>query len=322
MGVPPIVGILVGCTIIFFYSTVGGMAAVVKTDIMQFCVLIIGIPLALILGVHACGGWSAFVDGIPESHTRIISEKMPLMSFGSLFLVFFLGETLVPPYVQRLLIGRNAAATVRGNFWSGIVSMPFFLIAGALGLVAMQLAPEISSNLAMPEVIKRVAPAGVSGFIIAGMISIVMSSADSFLNASSVAIVQDVIKPMSKNDLTEQRSLNIARIANILTGAIALLFALMIPNVLDILIAAYDYWAPTVLVPLVAVLLGYRAVPASFYAAVLAGVLGTTIWSYGLHSPGGVQGFVVGTVLSAAAFGITNALLPQPVPVPAAIVVE
>ncbi len=309
LGVPPIVGILVGCGIVFFYSTVGGMAAVVKTDVLQFALLAIGIPLVLLFGIQACGGWSAFVAGIPESHLEIIGERLPLLSFASLFLVFLLGETLVPPYVQRLLIGRSAAATAKGNFWSGVASVPFFLIAGAIGLVALQLDPELSANLALPAVVKAVIPIGLSGLIIAGVISIVMSSADSFLNASSVALVKDVIMPLRNTPLTERQMLTIARFANLITGMIALTFALTIPNVLDILIAAYDYWAPTILVPLVAAVLGWRVAPASFYAAVLAGVTGTLVWSYALGSPGGMQGFVVGTALSLTAFLIANAVL-------------
>lgn len=308
LGVPPLVGILTGSAIIFFYSTVGGMAAVVKTDIVQFCLLILATPLLFVLGVHACGGWPAFVARIPASHLEVIGSHMTLRAFVSLFLVFLLGETLVPPYVQRLLIGRTVAATVKGNLWSGVVSVPFFLITGALGLVALQLDPDMAANHAMPEVVKRVAPVGVSGLIIAGVISIVMSSADSFLNAASVALVQDVIKPLRTVALSDRQNLLIARVANLLTGAIAMVFALKIPNVLDILIAAYDYWAPTVLIPLVAVLLGWRVSRNSFYAAALAGVIGMLVWSRGLGNPGGVHGLVVGTGLSLAAFAFANGL--------------
>jgi hypothetical protein len=48
----------------------------------------------------------------------------------------------------------------------------------------------------------------------------------------------------------------------VFTDGLALIFALSIPNVLDILIAAYDLWAPTILVPLAAGLLGFRVAPA------------------------------------------------------------
>lgn len=306
LGVPVVWGILIGCAVVFFYSTVGGMAAVVKTDVLQFCLLIVGMPLVFFLGVHHVGGWDAFVAAIPENHLRIVSESMPPAAFVSLFLVFLVGETLVPPYVQRLLIGKDARNTAKGNFWSGIASAPFFLVTGAIGLIALQINPSMSPNLALPETVKAVVPIGVSGLIIAGMISIVMSSADSFLNAASVALVQDVWKPLRRRETTERENLAVARWTNLLTGGIALAFAVSIPNVLDILIAAYDFWAPTILVPLVAVLLGTRARPAAFYAAVVAGVAGTVGWDRVLDRPFGFQGFLVGTALAFVAFMVAR----------------
>jgi len=306
LGVSPMTGIAIGCLVVFFYSTVGGMAAVVKTDILQFALLIFGIPLVFGLGVWHLGGWSAFVAAIPPDHLQILGDDRTWLTFASLFLVFLLGETLVPPYLQRLLIGRDTTATMKGNFWSGLVSIPFFLLTGAIGLIALQLDAGMSANLALPEVVKQVMPIGLSGLVMAGMISIVMSSADSFLNASSVALVQDVIKPLRRRELSERQALFIARLTNLLTGGLALLFALMIPNVLDILIAAYDYWAPTVLVPLVAVLLGRRVAPAGFYAAVTVGAVTTLVWNYGFGNPWGIQGFVIGTALSLTAFVTAN----------------
>jgi SSS family solute:Na+ symporter len=152
-------------------------------------------------------------------------------------------------------------------------------------------------------------PVGLSGLVISGVISIVMSSADSFLNASSVALVQDVLKPLRRQPLTERRALTIARMANLITGGVALLFAFMIPNVLDILIAAYDYWAPTILIPLVAVLLGKKVSGASFYAAVIAGTATTLLWDKALSSPHGIQGFIMGTLLSFIVFTAVNRLM-------------
>jgi len=309
LGLPAAAGIAIGCAIVFFYSTVGGMAAVVKTDILQFVLLIVGIPMVFVLGVNQVGGWDAFVNAIPGSHLRILGEGKAMEVFVSLFLVFVFGETLVPPYMQRLLIGRDAAATTRGNFASGLVSVPFFVVTGGVGLIALQLNPSMNPNLAMPETVKMVAPIGLAGLIIAGMISIVMSSADSFLNAASIALVQDVWKPLSRKVPTEEQSLRVARWTNLLTGGLALIFALSIPNVLDILIAAYDFWAPTILVPLAAVLLGFRVAPASFYAALIPGVIGTLAWDRLFDRPWEIQGFLIGTLLALASFLVANGTL-------------
>ena len=108
LDIRPIWGILIGCGIVITYSTVGGMRAVVLTDVIQFCVLAIGIPAALVFGLMKLGGLSAIKAAAPEGHFSIPAEGMTIAAFMSLFLTFLLGETLVPPYVQRLFMARDA----------------------------------------------------------------------------------------------------------------------------------------------------------------------------------------------------------------------
>ncbi len=81
-------GILLGLGIVITYSTVGGMRAVVWTDIMQFVVLVVGIPLALYFGVQHVGGWSALIEKVPAQHLMISTEPMALIALASLFLTF------------------------------------------------------------------------------------------------------------------------------------------------------------------------------------------------------------------------------------------
>jgi len=74
LGIEPIWGILIGCGIVIAYSTVGGMRAVVLTDIIQFCVLAIGLPAALIFGIVKSGGFSAIRAATPQEFLEYCLE--------------------------------------------------------------------------------------------------------------------------------------------------------------------------------------------------------------------------------------------------------
>ncbi|MBN2592887.1 MAG: hypothetical protein JXA81_05210, partial [Sedimentisphaerales bacterium] len=304
----PIWGILIGCGIVISYSTVGGMRAVVLTDVVQFCVLAVGIPLTLIFGLMKLGGVSAIRAAVPVGHFSIPAEGMTIAAFLSLFLTFLLGETLVPPYVQRLFMAKDPTHTARGTMLSGIFSIPFFAITGAIGLLALVLDSKMNPNLAMPSVIRTVLPAGVRGFVIAGVISIVMSSADSFLNGAATCCINDVVKPLRKNPISKQIELLLAKLTNLLVGILAVIFALKIPSVLDILIYAYNFWAPIIVVPLAAVLLGVRVTKAGFMAGALAGAAGALIWNYILKTPAGIEGLAIGVFCNVFFFVLTNKL--------------
>jgi SSS family solute:Na+ symporter len=304
LGIEPIWGILIGCGIVIAYSTIGGMRAVVLTDVIQFCVLAIGIPAVLVFGIVKLGGFSAVIDAVPAGHFAIPGKAMTIGAFLSLFLTFMLGETLVPPYVQRLFIGKDAAHTARGTMLSGIFSIPFFVITGAIGLVALALDPKLDPNLAMPYVVRTVLPAGVRGIVIAGVLSIVMSSADSFLNGAATSCVNDLVKPLRKSTMSERQELLLAKLTNCFVGVVAVVFAVRIDSVLDILTYAYNFWAPVILVPLAAVLLGVRVTKGAFLAGIVAGAAGMLIWNSLLGSPMGISGMIVGVFCNLVAFTV------------------
>jgi SSS family solute:Na+ symporter len=306
----PLWGILIGCGIVIAYSTVGGMRAVVLTDVIQFCVLAIGLPAALVFGVVKLGGVAAIKAAVPAEHLSIPGGGMTIAGFISLFLTFLLGETLVPPYVQRLFIGKDAGHTARGTMLSGIFSIPFFAITGAIGLVALALDPQLGPSLAMPYVVRTVLPLGVRGLVIAGVISIVMSSADSFLNGAATCWINDVVRPLRRRPLPERRELMLAKMTNCVVGILAMVFAISIDRVLDILIYAYNFWAPVIVVPLAAVLLGARVSRAGFAAGIIAGVAGVLLWNRLLNTPAGVEGLAIGVFCNLVAFVIANKLSP------------
>jgi SSS family solute:Na+ symporter len=315
MGLPVATGIVLGMGIVIIYDTLGGMRAVVSTDVLQFCILAVGIPLALFLGLRQVGGLDALAASVPVGHFDLFGH-FSTVQILSLFLTFLLGETLVPPYVVRLFISRNTRATCRGTLWSGLFSIPFFAIAGGIGLVALALNPTLNANLALPYVIQTVLPIGLRGLVVAGIIAVVMSSADSFLNSASVAFVNDIVKPLLPRPLAPKRGLLLARLATLITGSISVVFAIRITSLIDILIYAYNFWSPIILVPLAATLLGVRAGKAAFCAGAAAGLCGVFVWNRLLGAPGGFNGLLVGVFANLAAFWLTARLSRQPLVAP------
>lgn len=305
LGITPLVGITIGCGIVIAYATMGGMKAVVWTDVVQFLVLVVGIPLTLIVGVDYVGGWAALEASTPPDRFEILGGK-PVLWFVSLFLTFLLGETLVPPYVQRLFVGKDATHTARGTFLSGLLSLPFFAVTGGIGLIALSIDPGLNPNQALPFVVKTVLPVGVTGLVIAGICGVVMSSADSFLNAAGVALVNDLINPLRKEPLDKKQSLLAAKIATALVGLGAVLFAVKIKSILDILIYSYNFWSPIILVPLVAAILRIGASRTTFIAGALAGVLGMIVWNQVLETPLPVDGLIIGVICNLIVFSVVH----------------
>jgi SSS family solute:Na+ symporter len=307
LGISVPKGIMIGMGIIILYDTVGGMRAVVATDMLQFVLLAIGMPLVLFLGIYRLGGIGEVLNQVPATHLDFFSHITPVQ-FCSLFLTFLLGETLVPPYVMRLFISRDVKSIRRGTLWSGLFSIPFFAISGGIGLVALALKPGLNPNMAIPFVVNSVLPIGLRGLVIAGILAVVMSSADSFLNSASVAFVNDIVNPLRKEKLTKEKGLLWARLATLVTGTLAIIIATRINSLLDILLFAYNFWSPIILVPLAATLLGVKSTPLAFIAGATAGIVSVFGWNQLLGAPGGFDGLLIGIFANFIVFCLINRL--------------
>jgi len=295
LDIPHVWGVIIGSGIVLAYVIVGGIKAVVLTDLIQFIVLAIGLPLTLVLGILHVGSVTDFIANVPTDHFSLLGN-ISFIAFISLFLSFLLGETLVPPYVQRLLIAKTTRHAAKGTLWSGLFSIPFFLVTGFIGLVALNLDPDLNANLALPYTVQQVLPIGLKGIVIAAIISIIMSSSDSFLHSAGLALTNDIVIPLRRQALSEKHKLRLAKLAILIVGVLAIFFALNVESVLDLLLLTYNFWAPTVLPLIIAAVFGLRANAWIFIASAIAGIAGTVIWSGVLGDYWGFSGLIVGVI--------------------------
>ena len=106
---------------------------------------------------------------------------------------------------------------------------------------------------------------------------------------------------------SEKSDLLLARAVTLAVGIGAIAFALTIDSLIDILILAYTYWAPVMVPPLAATILGIRRSTGAFLAAAAAGAATALAWNMMLGKPADVEGFVVGALANAAVLAAARA---------------
>ncbi len=302
LGVPAAVGTLIGGAVVLIYTTFGGMASVLVADILQFVLLAAGMPLLLAIAVTAGGGASAVWERIPPDLLNPLNGRT-LPAFLSLFFAMMCGEALAPPYMQRLLIGKTPRDTARGTMLSGLFSMPFFLVTAGVGLTARALGIEQAAASIMPDLILRILPVGLRGILMAAMASIMLSAADGFLNGATTGLVCDTILPRYPH-LSDKAQLRTLRTVNFATGVTAMVLSFLLPNVFDILLLAYSFWSPVILVPLAAALLGITVGKNTFYGCMAGGLVTCLVWNTLLARPYGVDGAAIGLAVNLLIFCI------------------
>lgn len=225
------------------YTVLGGIEAVIWTDVLQVIVLFFGAILCLIfIPFHIKGGWNGMIE------LADVADKFKTLDFRidlitATFLVTFIGgigEKLISygtdqTTIQRYLTTKDEKAA-RQSIWAGaLLAMPatliFFLIGSALfGFYKshpQQLLPTLeNADAIFPWFIISQLPVGVSGLLIAGVFAAAMSSLDSSMNSVSASFTTDFYRRF-KPDADESSYLKLARWATAIVGTAGTIFALM-----------------------------------------------------------------------------------------------
>lgn len=311
LGLDMRLGAAAGAVVIVALCAAGGSGAAVSAAPVQCLLLLCGYALMLVIGANRGGGIVNLVLSLPPERLRPFSDISPLLAFGT-FLMFMTGETLAPPYVQRLLAGKDGNASRRAGIAAGLFSVVLFSLCGAIGLVAYAFFPEINPELALPTLLSRLLPPGARGLAAAGVLAGLTAAGAAFLSAAVANLTGDVLPPFLPKR-AQGSGLAVQRVAAVLFGVAALAVAVFSTGVLEALTLAYKLWAPAVAAPLVAAAYGKRSGPAVFWAASVSGILGMLYWDLALHNPLYIPSVVFGIMVS----GAVCYLSPKPQTLPA-----
>jgi len=264
--------IIVGITTL--YTTFGGLRASVVTDAFQFTAFAILLPamLLFVLAFHLKADAATFIEQASTA-TRSGFSSMSTIEIIGLVAAFLLGETLIPPYANRALASRTTRISRNGFILAGVFSIVWFTVMISLGVVARNIiAVNTNEDYVLLNLVKSTLPAGSYALLLVVLVSVVMSSLDSLLNAGAVAFAEDIIKPFA--GLTDRMALNIGRFATIIIAAIAAAGAVAVPSIIKGLLVCYTIWAPAILPALIIGLWIKRPRP---LAGILSMVVGTVV---------------------------------------------
>ena len=286
MGVDQTPAILVIGTIIVAYTAMGGLKAVIYTDVFQMVVLMVGILLILVpLGLIEVGGWNVMIDTLssnPETESMLdwtaAGWKQILGWFFAVIPIWFISVV----GLQRIVAARDVKTAQRAFFLTGIpLEWPLFAIGSALvGINARILLPELSDpEMATPMMIMTLLPIGLGGLVIASYIAIVMSTADSCLIGPVAIITKDIYKKYLKPDASQSDMIRFARITTIILRIGTIAGAFLVPNIFDLIIYAYTFGAAGIFFPMLGLLFWKRTTATGAFWSIILGGTSAVIWT-------------------------------------------
>lgn len=242
------------------YTIVGGLKAVLYTEVVQAVILLSAAVVLSALAFDRVGGLEAIRAGVPAAKLSLIR---PIDDPGVPWLGLVTGVPILGFYfwctnqfmVQRVLSARSLDHGRWGSLFAGLLKLPLLWLMVLPGTCAILLYPKLANpDLVYPTLMFDLLPAGLLGLVIAGFLAAIMSATASTFNSAATLFTIDFVQKW-KPDLSGRAMVTVGRLATLLFIAIAVLIAPQIEtfgSLFQYLQAMLSYTAP----PIVAVFLG------------------------------------------------------------------
>lgn len=201
------------------YTTLGGLAAVVYTDILQSVLLLVGSTLVLIAvlsifdfdlraAIDAVGGFEMF----PAVDDPVLPGPGILVGVPILGFYYWATNQYV---VQRILGARDQKQARYGALFGGFLKLAVVFLIVFPGILGQAIYPSLDNGDELyTKMLFDLVPPGVMGLVIAGLVAAIMSSVDSALHSSSTLIVIDFIDKDER--LTGSRLTRVGRLVTVI----------------------------------------------------------------------------------------------------------
>lgn len=242
------------------YELMGGIHVDIMSDAIQMIVLMAGIIICGVVGLHLVGGWDGVVDSLDTVRFKAIDfasfgfDKDTVYGFWPLFIGgFFLYVSYYgcdQSQVQRELATRNLDDCKKSLLLNGLFRFPVVLAYCMVGLIIgafvvknpefLSRVPEGRIDYVVPAFVVNYMPAGIVGLIFVAVMSAAMSSLDSAINSLSATTLEDIYKNIFKKPMSQKKEMMLSKVFTLFWGMICVGFAFYVENISKTVIEAIN----------------------------------------------------------------------------------
>lgn len=297
--------LLIGVSLVVVaYTAAGGQLSVLRTDALQFALVFGGVAAAWAFVYFGAEGQAATAAGA-WAGVELLNERFGWADLASLFCLVGATYFIGPDIFSRNLSAKDGATARRSTLTAAAGLFVFALLMVSVSLWAKAHGVGGQGGNPLVALIRDYLPAPVALLLGLGLVSALVSSADTCL-MSAAAILE--------HDLLRRDNMGRTRVFVLGIGLISLGIALMKSDVISLLMAAYSVYAPGVVAPLFVAIMAHGRRP-----------LCKPLWLAGVAA-GGLGGFLAGVLgmpfLPLAGMGVSAVLAVAAVMMPVRVAAE
>jgi len=298
LGVEHFYGTIFAGIIITLYSSLGGIRSVTFTDIIQFGTFGVVIPFIAYTLLSNIGDSKVIIDTLSKNpafdYKSVFSFDNPqIYYYISLFLWLFI-PNFNPAIFQRIAMAKDTKQVHDSFVIAAFIGLLLAALVCWIGVLVLSYYPNIDGQEILKHTISNYSWInGFKGLILSGIMAMIMSTVDSYINSNSILLVHDLNNSLNTKFI--QHELYATKVCSLLIGIVSVLIALRGGNFFELILWTSTCYMPIVTVPFMMALFGFRSSEKSVLAGMIAGFTVTVLWELILKSEmGNVGGLIPG----------------------------
>lgn len=227
-GIPILYSIFGMALLTGIYTVIGGLKAVIWTEMVQLVILVLGGVILTFTTISAAGGFSAVVESTQEwkMFYPATDPDFPwTMYLGGLLCISVFYCATNQFIVQRVLAAKNEWHGRMGVIFGDYLKFLVPLIITIPALVAPKFLPKLDQpDLIFATLVETLLPKGLIGLVMAGLISAIMSHISGAINSCTTILTVDVYSQYINKQATDEQAIRFGKrsgVAIIVLGIIS-----------------------------------------------------------------------------------------------------
>lgn len=272
LGAPQSVTLAVAAALVITYTTIGGIAGDIVTDMIQSVVMMIGISLILFATADRFGGLAQMTAAIQPDQLRILGEGETWLAQLDAWAIPILGSLITQEALSRILSARSAGVARRATFLAAGLYLAMGLAPLLIGLAGVHLAlPGAEGDAFLPAVARELMAPVLFVIFTGGLLSVILSTVDSNVLSVSSFVSLNLL-PRFTTTASAATRLALARGTTIAAGLSAWAVAASGSSIYDLIALTSVFGQGGILVATLIGLRGAFGGPLAALAAMGAGV--------------------------------------------------
>lgn len=282
---PAEIGIVIGSLTVLIYTLVGGMWAVSITDFIQMTFILASLFILLVMTFGALSSVEPIIHLASNELNMLKPQEISfdyLSAYFGQFLMTGFGAIMGQDLIQRFLSCKTANVAKYSAISAGFIYLLLGCIPIFIGLAGRSIYPHLENGELLIPLLASNHLSSISFAIFAtGLLSAIMSTADSYLLAGSSILTQNIFFPLFPK-LPKQSPIFFIRICNVVIVMVAFSLAMISESIFNLMVHSGVTLFVSIFVPVTAALYWKKAslYPISAWCAMLFGLLSWLGWIF------------------------------------------